>query len=196
MASDLREFGTWLEPYRNVLVPGTRVVELGCGMGSDARYLATLGLDVIAMDLSHSRVERAARKVPDARFLVGDLSKGLPFASSVAGLVVASLSLHYFDSDTTRSIVGDISRILVPGGRLLCRVNVVGDRVSRWGEGVELETDFFEVQPGLFKRFFTEESLTDTLLGHFSVESLVRQRTTVHHGSIKETLVSQARRSN
>lgn len=189
-----REFGSWLEPYMDLFVSGMRVLEAGCGIGSDARYLAGHGLTVTALDLSPERVAQAASTAPEARFLVADLRAGLPLRDCSAERVVSSLSLHYFDRQTTALIVSEISRVLVPGGILLCRVNVVGDRGSLWGVGTEHEPDYFEVWPGHFKRFFTPETLTETLETAFAIDSICREQTMVHDGTIKETLVAIARR--
>jgi SAM-dependent methyltransferase len=110
-------------------------------------------------------------------------------------VVVASLSLHYFDRRTTDAIVRDVRRVLRPGGLLLCRVNVVGDRRSRYGEGVEIEPDFFATEPGYSKRFFTAESLRATLSVHLAVECIAPRETLVNGRDVKQTLVARARRA-
>jgi SAM-dependent methyltransferase len=46
--------------------PGGRVLELGCGTGEDAVYLAGRGVDVVALDRSAAMVEAARRKVERA----------------------------------------------------------------------------------------------------------------------------------
>jgi len=47
----------------NVLTPGSRVLELGCGTGEDARWLAGRGHRVLATDASPSMLEQARRKI-------------------------------------------------------------------------------------------------------------------------------------
>ena len=43
--------------YVSTLVePGRTLAELGCGNGRDALYFASLGLDVVAMDLSEAAI--------------------------------------------------------------------------------------------------------------------------------------------
>jgi SAM-dependent methyltransferase len=189
-----REYGDWLDAHADVLRPDMLVLELGCGTGDDARFLLERGLTVFGLDLSPDRVSQAARRAPGAHFVVGDLAVGLPFRSMVADLVVASLSLHYFDRRTTRAILRDIARVLRKDGMMLCRVNVVGQTISRWGEGVEREPDFFEVEPGRFKRFFSRDSLQEMLSRDFVVESIEPERTRMSGGLAKDTLVARARR--
>ena len=189
-----REYGSWLDSHLDILVEGMRVFELGCGLGADAAFLVEHGLSVFAMDRSPERVRRAAKAVPDARFVVADLVTGIPFRPESADLVLASLSLHYFDLQSTHRILQDAARVLRAHGMILCRVNVAGERMARWGEGIEHEPDFFEVEPGLFKRFFTERSLEQVLSDAFAVERLYIEETVMSGGDTKRTLVARGRR--
>jgi SAM-dependent methyltransferase len=54
-----------------------RALELGCGAGASAVWLAQQGFDVTALDLSPLAIERASRRAQDAgvqvRFLVADV---------------------------------------------------------------------------------------------------------------------------
>jgi SAM-dependent methyltransferase len=191
-----REFSSWLEGHACAFFPGQKVLELGCGLGADAAELTARGLEVSALDLSYDRVSVAARNVPAARFIVADLTQGLPFRSHSVDLVVASLSLHYFDRRATALIISEIARVLREDGIILCRTNMVGERIALWGQGVEHEVDFFEVEPGRFKRFFSTESLRDTLATDFTVELVAVERTEISGGLDKQTVVARARRKS
>ena len=189
-----REFGNWLAPHLDSVQPGMQVVELGCGLGADALEMTSFGLHVTAMDLELKRIRQAAIGAPVVHFVVGDLRTGLPFTAGCADLLVASLSLHYFDGRTTASILRDAARVLRPDGLLLCRVNVAGETTALWGQGIEHEPDFFEVEPGRFKRFFTPDSLQSALSECFDVQLIEMQRTSMSYGDDKRTLVARARR--
>lgn len=58
-------------------VPPGRALELGCGTGTSAVWLAQQGFDVTAIDLSPPAIERARRRADEAgvhvRFLVADV---------------------------------------------------------------------------------------------------------------------------
>lgn len=192
--SEGREFGSWLEAHRDVLLPGTLVIDVGCGIGDDAGYMLAAGLRVIGMDRSAQRIERATQRARGASFVVANLVDGLPFRSECAGLVTASLSLHYFDRITMTAIIHDIARILRPGAALLCRVNVVGETQALWGVGTEHEPDFFEVKPGRFKRFFTQDTFTEALQPCFDIEWMRLEETRVLGEYSKKTWVARARR--
>ena len=95
---------------------------------------------------------------------------------------------------TTDRIVRDLYRVSAPGATLLARVNVAGDVASLWGKGIEHEQDFFEVEPGRFKRFFTESTLADLLSPWFIINRLFPRKTLVNNQFPKQTLVVRATR--
>lgn len=194
MTSAPREFGDWLDEFADDLRPSLLALDLGCGLGDDTALLMQRGLVVVAMDIDTQRVRVAQQRAPGARFIAGDLSQRLPFHDASFNLVVASLSLHYFDTPTTAAIVGEIVRVLTNGGVLLARVNAVGDVNHGYGQGIELEPEFFEVEPGWRKRFFSVQSLRTTLEPTFQIDLLRSQETDVAGEGVKRTLVTRARK--
>src|SRR5690606_16065269 len=120
-------------------------------------------------------------------------ARGIPIQTTRADIVTASLSLHYFDRETTNRILQDIVRLLRSDGVLLCRVNVVGETTASWGTGIEHEPDFYEVEPGKFKRFFSERSLEETLGAYMTLESIFSESTQIIYGIEKRTIVARAR---
>ena len=85
-----------------------------------------------------------------------DISEPLPFANDSFDLIVADLSLHYFDEKTTENIMGEIERILTQNGCLLARVNSIYDVNHGAGDGEKIEDNYYFVG-GYNKRFFTIE---------------------------------------
>src|SRR5262245_27604213 len=63
---------------RDVLMPGSSVLDLGCGAGRHSKYLACRGFDVTGIDLSAESLKRArAGEAANLRFLRQDMR--LPF---------------------------------------------------------------------------------------------------------------------
>ena len=184
----------WLQEHRDLLVPGLLVLDLGCGSGEDTVDLRAFGLDVIAFDRSLWGLQRIRERAPGTRFVRGDMRETLPFADEQFDAVVASLSIHYFDWRTTERIVSEIYRVLRPGGWFVCRVNRVGDVHFEYGEGKEIEPEFFEVRPGHTKRFFNNAQLQALLDTAFDVDSIV-PRVSTRWGKEKQTLVARAQRN-
>ena len=98
-------------------VRGLAVLDLGCGTGRHAVWLAAAGALVTAVDFSRGMIAEACRK-PNSeriRFLACDLRQRLPFADGVFQFVVSGLVLeHVPDLD---GFFGEARRVLRPGGR-------------------------------------------------------------------------------
>ena len=95
--------------------PGRQTVDLGCGEGRLARDLKELGHRVVGIDSSPSLVAAAREFDPSTDVRLGDAS-ALPLEDSSADLVVAFMSLH--DIDDMPAAIGEVARVLEPGGRL------------------------------------------------------------------------------
>jgi SAM-dependent methyltransferase len=131
------------------------VLEIGCGHGDDTAVLAGAGLKVKAFDLSRTAVAVAKLRAPSATIECRDVRDPFPVAPGQAGLVVASLSLHYFGWQETVAIVQRIHEVLHPGGLLLCRLNSTEDHHFGASGHPPIEPNFFLVD-GEPKRFFDE----------------------------------------
>lgn len=121
--------GDWLEPYRAPFQAAgvERVLEVGCGFGTDTRFLLRAGFSVTATDISPAGLSIAKSIAGQATFLLHDSQERFPLPDGSVDLVVASLSLHYFDATTTKRIVADLARVLSPKGLLVYRMNSQSD---------------------------------------------------------------------
>jgi 2-polyprenyl-3-methyl-5-hydroxy-6-metoxy-1,4-benzoquinol methylase len=66
--SDMRansKLVTWTED-NNISGPGRRALVVGCGYGDDAEWLASLGFEVLAFDISPTAISVARRRFPDS----------------------------------------------------------------------------------------------------------------------------------
>lgn len=115
--------------------PGALVVDLGCGPGRHSRALAARGVDVVGVDVARRFLEVAAGTpatgpvaggaAPGALHWVRADATRLPLAdSTVAGVV--SLCQGAFgvpplgsDDSVDAAILAEVTRVLVPGGRLV-----------------------------------------------------------------------------
>ena len=139
---------------------GDELLDLGCGQGQDSVFFAKAGARVTAADFSPFALLQfdAAAQAVGIRQVELDLRQTpYPFDDGQFDVVYSHLSLHYFAEDVTRSIFAEIARILRPGGLLLATFNSVKD--AECGMGTQLESHFFELEPGDCKRFLDEEQL-------------------------------------
>ena len=139
------------------------ILELGCGGGRDSATLAAAGHRVIGIDRSAKAIEKARQRVPTGTFQCQDLRVPFPVGEAAVGVVVASLSLHYFPWVETEELVRRVRRTLMPGGLLLCRLNSTNDRHFGAVGHPPIETNYYDVD-GEPKRFF-DRALVDRLFG-------------------------------
>jgi len=91
-----------------------RVLEIGPGAGFDAAALIAIGARVFGVDLSLAQAKRQS-VVPGLRPVVGSVSR-LPVASHAIDVVwTMSVLMHIPNSDID-SALGEVRRVLRPGG--------------------------------------------------------------------------------
>ena len=80
----------------------------------------------------------------------------MPFEDGSFEIVIADLSLHYFDSKITRQIMAEIKRVIKPGGYLLARVLSASNFENPETEiGRKIEDNFYW-EGDFGKRIFNE----------------------------------------
>jgi malonyl-CoA O-methyltransferase len=96
---------------------GLTALDLGCGTGRHALWLAAAGATVTGVDFSAGMMAEARRKpgAPAVRFVVHDLHRPLPFAAGAFDLVVSGLVLEHLRE--LGGFFAEARRVLKPGGR-------------------------------------------------------------------------------
>ncbi len=145
---------------------GLPILELGCGGGRDTEVLAAAGHKVIGLELSPKAIANARQRVPSAEFHAQDIRAAWPVDR--AGVIVASLSLHYFPWTETEALVERIARMLIPGGVLLCRLNSTNDHHFGASGYPEIDRHYYRVD-GEPKRFFDEANVNRLFAGGWRV---------------------------
>lgn len=96
-------YDNWLDDYQDVLDKcNTAVLDLGCGTGNDTLYLTEQGFKVIACDYSEYALKMIEQNIEGVKIKQIDISQPLPFEDETFDLIIADLSLHYFDEKTTK----------------------------------------------------------------------------------------------
>ena len=164
----------WLPPLLPLVLERSGrapVLELGCGSGLDTLVLAEAGCHVVGIDLCAQAIASARARVPSCEFHCQDIRAAFPSTAMSVGVVVASLSLHYFTWDETRAVVARIHQALRPGGVLLCRLNSTNDHHHGASGHPEIAADYYLVN-GEPKRFFSRAAVLDLFSAGWRMRTL------------------------
>ena len=161
----------WLDRFAELIAESKEpVLDLGCGGGNNTKYLLGKGKQVIACDQSKTAIADIRRNFPElTEAKCFNMLDGLQFADASFSVVIADLCLHYFTEKDTEYLLGEIRRILKPGGHLMLRVNSMNDVNHGAGKGIEIEHHVYETERGTLKRFFDEEDIKK-IFGSFEIE--------------------------
>jgi SAM-dependent methyltransferase len=94
-----------------------RILDAGCGPGHWADLLSA-GRDVVGVDGSAGFLASARRRFPHVPVVAGDLA-ALPLASASVGGVLAWYSIIHTAPAALPTVLGELARVLRPGGSLL-----------------------------------------------------------------------------
>ncbi len=136
------------------------VLDVGCGTGESALYLATQGHEVLGIDAVPLAVERAEAKARDrgidAGFLVWD-ALHLAELGRVFNTAIDVGLFHSFEDEERTVFAENLHAVLEPGGRyfLLC-----WSEQNEWGYG---------------PRRVTQDEILETFAEGWSVESITEE---------------------
>jgi SAM-dependent methyltransferase len=133
---------------------GSKVLEIGCGLGTDGAQFAKAGADYTGVDLTEAAVELTRRRFGlfdlPGKFQTAD-AENLDFPDESFDLVYSHGVLHH-TPDTAKAI-REVHRVLRPGGRAIVmlyhrnsynyRVNIsllrrAGAKLLKWDSGVKV----------------------------------------------------------
>jgi SAM-dependent methyltransferase len=114
--------------------PARLALVVGCGLGDDAEYIAGLGFQTVAFDISPTAIATARRRFPGSpvQYRVANLLDPPPDWYRAFDLVVESLTLQALPDPPRRDAIARVSDLVAAGGTL-----VVIARAREEGQSVE-----------------------------------------------------------
>jgi ubiquinone/menaquinone biosynthesis C-methylase UbiE len=110
---------------------GKKVLEIGCGTGSDLLQFAKHGALATGVDLTTKHVELARRRVGDLAIVEQADARRLPFEDASFDYIYSHGVLHH--SDEPEEIAREMFRVLRPGGRINVHVYALWSLITLRG---------------------------------------------------------------
>lgn len=160
---------------------GSRVVDVGCGIGRNLAFGTQMGLAMYGIDLSERAVEVARQWLgrlgvadPAERAVAGDI-RALPWADGYFAHASSDSVLDSMPFDIARAGVAEIARITQPGGYFYCNL-ISGDETGRDPEfaGEEVVTSTHEQDT--IQSYFNRAKIGTLLDPHFEILSCARHQ--------------------
>lgn len=152
-------------------IQACRVVDLGCGLGIHATWLASLGFEVTGIDLSEEAVARATTharvKEIDVRFLARDLSGIVADLDSTFDLAYDWKVLHHVFPEQRNAWARNVHRMLKAGGTYVSVSFSDAEPTGFPGEGKYRTTPL-----GTTLYLSSEEEIRAVFEGLFEIETL------------------------
>lgn len=120
-------YDLWLQEYLPLLKYDEMILDLGCGIGANTRYLIEQGFQVLSCDYSLEALKNVKEFIKGSQTKYLNMNDPFPFNDDSFKVIVADISLHYFLDTKTIQIMKEIRRILKPDGILLARVSSIHD---------------------------------------------------------------------
>ncbi|MFK4565478.1 class I SAM-dependent methyltransferase [Enterococcus sp. UD-01] len=145
----------------NEKIPNSsKILEIGCGIGSESTFLAVRGMNVTAMDISESAIQTAT-KIADlygvkVHWKVGNILT-VDLLENHYDVITDQGCFHHLSNDEREIYVKQVNKALKPGGMLLIR-------------GFSDKMKYTAPQP----RLLTSDDLINTFHDKFVLEKLER----------------------
>ncbi len=143
---------------------GTRVLDIGCGVGRWSRLLAARGADVTGVDISPTMIDEARRRAQQegvadrCRFHVRDIS-ALDVTGEFDLVLGVTVLQHILDPGALRSALQALSSRVAPDGRIVLLEAAPAEHVNR------CDTTIFRARPReLYLNLFRDCDLELTAL--------------------------------
>lgn len=147
----------WIDPAidvrwcaRRLLRQGaTRALDLGCGVGRHALYLAALGFEVQAMDGAAAGIDHLLDQARSLGLNIegrSGLMTELPYEDGWFDYVLAYNVIYHGDGAVVRRTLEEIHRVLKPGGTY--QGTMLAKRNVTFGRGREIAPNTFVIEDG------------------------------------------------
>jgi SAM-dependent methyltransferase len=180
---DVRDCIKELRRKRGVDIGSLRVLDLGCGAGPNALYLAEYGARVVGLDISPTAIGIAQARAREAGitiyYRVANIGAIYPFEDESFDFILDVMSSNSLTEAERATYLREMHRVLSPGGyifyRGLCKDGDSNAKnLIKMYPGNEPDT-YIMPKMGLTERVFTERDFRTLYGQYFNIESLEKK---------------------
>lgn len=160
-----------------------KVLDLGCGSGRNANYLASQGAEVTGIEISDTALKLARAKAKEKNlkidYRIGDIGSRFNFPDNYFDLVLDVTSSNALNESEREMYLSEVERVLQPKGyffvRALCKD---GDnnakKMLKLFPGKECDT-YVMPEIGLVERVFSQADFRDLYSRKFRIIKLIKE---------------------
>lgn len=177
----------YIEKFLESLL-GNLILDAGCGVGEDCKYVEQKGFKAIGIDFSKGMLEIAKQKYPQGNFQLMDM-QNIKFPSNTFDGIMSNCSLFHIPREQLKQVLVEFRRVLKEEGKLLI--------ILQEGTIEDMVDEPYRPGVRLYMNYFTIESISTILNENdFEVESYERENTTSEFGLGESKLVVYAKRKS
>jgi SAM-dependent methyltransferase len=148
----------WCRELLDRLPEGARVVELGCGGGTDETRSLSARFRLTGVDLSEAQLARARERVPEAEYLHADLTT-VEFPAGSLSAVASFYVLNHVPRELLAPLFERIRTWLCPGGLFLTTLGAT-DLPGWTGDFLGAPSYFSGYPPETNRRLLSDAGVT------------------------------------
>lgn len=156
-------YQTWQAPFASAklkpfldrvdLARTRRVLDIGCGPGTNARVFA--GCEYVGIDINPDYIRAASSRYP-GRWVVGDVTDETIFPDERFDCVFANSLMHHLDDTAVRGLLRRMAALTAPGGKVHVLDLVLPPRASAGRMLARLDRGRFARPLEHWRSLFTE----------------------------------------
>ncbi len=181
--ADTLRFLKFLKKEEKYIVSNRSVLDIGCGTGRNANYLAELGNKVYGIEISKTAINLARSRALElgvsVEYILGDIGQTYPLLDKSIDIILDVTSSNSLNEKGRLIYLSECERILKKGGymfvRALCKDG--NDNVKNLlknSPGGEYDTYFLK-ELGIVERVFSKSDIVDLYSRYFKIIEITKK---------------------
>ena len=156
----------YIDKFLNSLT-GKSILDAGCGVGEDCKYVEQKGFSAVGIDLSKGMLDIAKEKYSQGKFQIMDMTN-IIYPDNTFDGIISNCSLFHIPTELLPQTLEEFKRVLKQKGKLLL--------ILQEGDGEVMVEEPYRPGVYLYMNYFSMENISELLrLHNFSVEGFERE---------------------